>query len=474
MDATTPKFSKKQDLFFQDARTLFHASAPGRLDVMGGIADYSGSLVLQMPIGERTHVWLALREDRQVRVHSESASAAGLNGEVWVNLNEFQSRGTVDYAKARRRLSQPPENGWAAYAVGCFLVLEKEKGIPVPGADLWIHSTVPIGKGVSSSAAIEVAVMAALARAANVKLGPVELPTLAQKVENQVVGAPCGLMDQLTAYLGRENRLLPILCQPDQVSPPCPVPYFVRFVGIDSGVSHAVSGASYREVRTAAFMGYTIAALLEGASKKDLSEAQKKGNRTHLPYKGYLANIPPSVFATRYQSHIPDEIRGDAFLAAYGGIIDPVTSIDPATVYRPRICAAHPVYEHSRVRLFFHLLKSLHSGGTGPRFHQDALNDMGELMYQSHASYSACGLGNESTDEIVEWVRRAGPAAGVHGAKITGGGSGGTVCVLCSGVRGLQTAKRIAREFASRHGRAISFFETSSPGARTWGVRRIP
>ncbi|MFB3788819.1 MAG: galactokinase [bacterium] len=464
---------EKRRSFFAAGRAIYHASAPGRLDVMGGIADYSGSLVLQMPIGERTHVWLSLREDRRVRVHSEAAAVIGLNGNVCVPLDEFKSRGDIDYAKAGRLLARLPGGNWAAYAVGCFLVLGKEKSIPMPGADVWIQSDVPIGKGVSSSAAIEVAVMAALAKAAGVTLGNVELPTLAQKVENHVVGAPCGLMDQLASYLGRENRLLPILCQPDQVFAPAVIPDFVRFVGIDSGVRHAVSGSSYRDVRTAAFMGYTIAARLEGASPALLRAARKKGDRSSLPYHGYLANIPPSVFEIRYRDRIPEEIRGDEFLKIHGDIIDPVTAVDPGQVYRPRACATHPVHEHFRVCLFGRLLQSLGGEKAGPRERQTTLDAMGELMYQSHASYSACGLGNEYTDELVEMARLAGPGEGVHGAKITGGGSGGTVCVLCSGVQGLRTARRIAREYAARHGIKISLFDTSGPGARTWGVRRI-
>lgn len=473
MDTIKKRDRAKRNAFFPAGRPVYHASAPGRLDVMGGIADYSGSLVLQMPIGERTHVWLSLRADPQVRLHSDSAEAIGLAEEVSVSLDLFKSRGAVDYAKARERLVQLPGGNWAAYAVGCFLVLEKEKGIPLPGADVWIQSDVPIGKGVSSSAAVEVAVMAALAKAAGVTLGNVELPTLAQKVENHVVGAPCGLMDQLASYLGRENRLLPILCQPDQVFAPAVIPDFVRFVGIDSGVRHAVSGSSYRDVRTAAFMGYTIAARLEGASPEVLRAARKKEDRSRLPYQGYLANIPPSVFETRYRSRIPERIRGDEFLKIHGEIIDSVTTIDPRQIYRPRACAAHPVYEHFRVSLFGRLLQSLGGEGAGPRGRQTTLDAMGELMYQSHASYSACGLGNEFTDELVEMARRAGPGKGVHGAKITGGGSGGTVCVLCSGVQGLRTARRIAREYAARQGIKISLFDTSGPGARTWGVRRI-
>jgi len=100
------------------------------------------------------------------------------------------------------------------------LLIQKEKGIPFSGADILIHSSVPIGKGVSSSAALEVATLKALGKTFNISFANTELPMLAQRVENLIVGAPCGLMDQLTSYFGEPRKLLPIVCQPDQIKPP--------------------------------------------------------------------------------------------------------------------------------------------------------------------------------------------------------------------------------------------------------------
>jgi L-arabinokinase len=92
---------------------------------------------------------------------------------------------------------------------------------------------------------------------------------------------------------------------------------------------------------------------------------------------------------------------------------------------------------------------------------------MGELMYASHESYSACGLGSSGTDRLVDLVREAGPASGLFGAKITGGGSGGTVAVL-----GLSTAGEVVAEIASRYaaesGHEAYVFDGSSAGA--WNI----
>jgi L-arabinokinase len=122
------------------------------------------------------------------------------------------------------------------------------------------------------------------------------------------------------------------------------------------------------------------------------------------------------------------------------------------------------VYEHHRVRLFANLLR--------PGIDESALELLGELMYQSHASYSACGLGSAATDRLVELARAAGPAAGVYGAKITGGGSGGTVAVLTR--RGAEDAiRRIASQFASETGYQPYVFSGSSPGSAAFGTLRL-
>jgi L-arabinokinase len=97
---------------------------------------------------------------------------------------------------------------------------------------------------------------------------------------------------------------------------------------------------------------------------------------------------------------------------------------------------------------------------------------LGELMYEAHASYSACGLGAAATDRLVALVRAAGPAAGLYGAKITGGGSGGTVAVLAR-----RKSRAAVEAIAARHGeetgRAPVVFAGSSPGAHAFGVRRF-
>jgi L-arabinokinase len=155
-------------------------------------------------------------------------------------------------------------------------------------------------------------------------------------------------------------------------------------------------------------------------------------------------------------------MSGAEFLAVHDGITDSVTRVDPARDYAVRACSAHPVYEHFRVRAFAGLLEARGSE------RRDEL--LGELMYQSHASYTACGLGADATDLLVALVRTAGVAQGFFGAKITGGGSGGTVAVL--GRRGADVG-RIAQAYEARSGHRPQVFSGSSPGSAAFGSIRL-
>jgi len=429
-----------RDLFDGTAE-LIVARAPGRLDLMGGIADYSGSLVLQLPLREATLVALQRDPARVLRIVSLAEPEA-----FEMPLEEFESAGgPIQYEAAVGYFRRDPSRHWAAYVAGAFLVLMRERGASFPqGARILIASDVPQGKGVSSSAALEVAAMQAVAASFGIALEPREMALLCQKVENLVAGAPCGVMDQMTAVCGEAGRLLALLCQPAELQGLIPIPEEIAVWGLDSGVRHSVSGADYGSVRVGAFMGHRIISELEPIA--------------------CLARLSPSRFEQSYAAHLPERIRGADFLARYGGTSDPVTRVEPERTYAVRVPTAHPVYENFRVRAFRELL--------GAPITEGALELLGELMYQSHASYSACGLGCAGTDLLVNLVSAAGPAQGLYGAKITGGGSGGTVAIL--GRRGSDAAvAAIAAQYARQTGHHPYVFSGSSPGAASFGCLRL-
>ena len=286
-----------------------------------------------------------------------------------------------------------------------------------------------------------------------------DLALFCQKVENLVVGAPCGVMDQMTAACGERGALLALVCQPAQLLTPVTLPDSVEVFGIDSGIRHAVAGADYRSVRVGAFMGYRIIADIAG-----LPVSQNNGRTEVIDpmWRGYLANVSPAEWEARFRDRVPDVTTGAGFLARYGGFTDTVTTIDPARTYAVRQSAAHPIYEHDRVRHFRALLQQ-------SSIDDATLVSLGELMYQSHESYSRCGLGSAGTDALVALVRAAGPSRGLYGAKITGGGSGGTVAVLArTGSRPL--IDEIAVRYARESGQSASVIAGSSDGALRWGI----
>lgn len=443
--------------FFDARRELIVSRAPGRLDLMGGIADYSGSLVLELPIANATHVALQLDARATLSLISLPVKAGDPVRSFEMPLSDFMNAGhPVDYSVARARFADESANQWAAYVAGAFLVLMRERGCVFnEGARILISSAVPEGKGVSSSASLEVAVMQALAVAYGIKITPREMAFLCQRVENMVAGAPCGVMDQMTAACGEAGRLLAVLCQPGELKMTVKLPDELAVWGVDSGIRHAVGGADYGTVRTAAFMGYRIIAELSGLTCRESAEA----GRVLIDdpkWEGYLANITPEEFDERYAERLPDRMPGAEFLEQYRGITDSVTSVDPARVYPVRNATEHPIREHARVTRFARLLDTWRGAKQA--------EELGRLMRESHDSYSACGLGSTGTDELVRLVQEWGAERGLYGAKITGGGSGGTVAILGAREAG-DNIEAIAKEYSNRTGLEPFIIMGSSPGA---------
>ena len=444
----TRRFIKRleQLQFFSPAEVLV-SRAPGRIDLMGGIADYSGSLVLQWPIAAATHVAIQLHDTPSIQISSLAASPKDPNRAFEGSVGDFESNGSpVDYTTARRMFQS--DRHWAAYVAGAFLVLMHERDYRFErGAKILIGSKVPEGKGVSSSAALEVAAMTAIAAAYNIEVSPLEVAFLSQKVENLIAGAPCGVMDQMTSACGESDRLLALLCQPGELQGTIRLPDELAIWGLDSGIRHSVAGVDYGAVRTAAFMGLRMIAEVDEADRH-----------------GYLANITPDEFDENFASQLPSQMSGADFLERYDGIADSVTSVDPNQTYPVFAATRHPVYEHARVKQFAETLRNWQGSRDGW--------SLGDLMYESHESYSACGLGSSATDELVRLVREAAEERGLYGAKITGGGSGGTVAVL--GQRSAQpTIEAIAKRYAQRTGHQPLIISGSSPGAGQFGILKL-
>jgi L-arabinokinase len=270
-------------------------------------------------------------------------------------------------------------------------------------------------------------------------------------------------MDQMTATCGESHSLLALKCQPAELEKMVSLPDDIELWGLDSGICHSVSGADYSSARVGAFMGYRIIAELAGLAIKPAAHKHTV-QIDDSKWGGYLANLSPSEFEQFYSARLPDRMSGNEFLSRYKGTTDSVSRVNPERSYIVRNPTAHPIYENFRVRTFAELLNRKPT--------EQRLELLGELMYQSHASYSACGLGSSGTDLLVKLVREAGPSRGFYGARITGGGSGGTVAVLCR--RGAAEAVRaIAEQYRQETGYGPYVFHGSSPGASKVGHLRL-
>ena len=167
-------------------------SAPGRLDLLGGVADYSGALVLEMPTRQSTEV-----------VAEPGDCARGRSGRS-LGRPRLARLASLDYADVRRALAGLPR--WTHYVLGVAVVLVRHGVIEPPHAQLRITSDLPQSVGVASSAALEVATARALGAGA---LDPLRLAALCQEAENHVVGAPCGIMDQVAVAAWERRRPAP-------------------------------------------------------------------------------------------------------------------------------------------------------------------------------------------------------------------------------------------------------------------------
>ena len=202
------------------------ADAPGRVNLIGEHTDYNDGFVLPIAIPQRTRVELAPREDRTVRVSSASMGDAVL---------EYQLG------------DESPGRGWLDYVQGCTRALA-DAGHALRGFDAFVTPRVPVGSGLSSSAAIEVALIRALREAFGLTLDDVALACLGQRAETAFVGARVGVMDQMAASLADAHSAL-FLDTRSLVWERVPLPPSVELMVIDSGVTHAHATGGYNRRR---------------------------------------------------------------------------------------------------------------------------------------------------------------------------------------------------------------------------------
>jgi galactokinase len=254
-----------------------------------------------------------------------------------------------------------------------------------------------------------------------------------------------------------------LVCQPCIPEALIQLPSDLQIWGIDSGVSHQVSGIEYEAARAAAFMGYKMICDWENilVTMDPLSEIERY---TDPKWNGYLANLSCSLFHEKYLDRLPVVMNQEDFIDQFHLHVDPYTPLKKNVVYPVRANSQYAVDENFRVQLFSEL-----SRGASISHSKRSYMLMGEQMYQSHLGYSECGLGSEATDVLVGLCKEEGVKNGIYGAKITGGGAGGTVAILAE-----KSAKPVIEKIFKTY-ENFGFgdpylFEGSSDGADEFGI----
>jgi len=439
---------------FFNSGEVWVGRVPARLDVMGGIADYSGANVCQAVLGRGMLIALQARTDSTLRIRSIQVGRA-LPVETRIPLNYFYSGdGLGSYAQVRQLCQANPLAFWAAYIGGSIFTLLKEESVKIPyGFSMLLLSAVPMNVGIGSSAAVEIGTLACLNAYLGLSLSAKRIAELGQMAENHVVGAPCGIMDQIAITSGRKGKLTHILCRPGSIVGEVEIPPGTGFVGINSMVRHSVGASPYSDTRIGAFIG-----------KKIINDIRALAGGAPL---GYLTELSVDELNGKFAKLLPNTIIGSEFVKKHRTHGDPVTTIQPDAEYRVAGPTRHPIEENERVLKFIDALRSANQGD------DKSLVTAGQMMYGAHDSYkNNCNLSVEEVDFLIDAVRKRGPAAGLYGAKITGGGTGGTVAVFGKLDALREQIPQIATEYSRRVGVMPDIFEGSSSGAMEFGARK--
>ncbi len=211
-----------QQIFGADPDSL--ASAPGRVNLLGEHTDYNDGFVLPTAIPQSTTVHLGLSPNAQHHFYSQE-----LDEQVSICDND------------------PTPKGFASYIFGCIRLLEQE-GNTIPPVNLHVTSSVPIGSGLSSSAALEVATLRGLRALLRLRIDDVRIAQLAQQAEIQYAGVQCGIMDQMASSLADTEHML-FLDTRTLERRVMPFPSGAELLVIDSGVPRTLAGSGYNQRR---------------------------------------------------------------------------------------------------------------------------------------------------------------------------------------------------------------------------------
>jgi len=356
-------------------------AAPGRVNVIGEHTDYNDGFVLPMAI------------ERYAIMAADSSSAASA---ISIYDTNFKETATID-------ISAPVTKGqpkWSNYIRGVLAGFQN-RGVKIPALDVAFLSTVPLGGGLSSSAALEVCTATLVEAATGKQIDPVEKALLAQKAEHDFAGVPCGIMDQFISALGREGHLLLLDCRTRKTELVPMSDPSVALLVINTNVKHELSGGEYAERRAQC---EEAARNLGVKSLRDVTAEQLEQG------KGKMSEV-----VYRRARHVIGEIERTTHAA------EGVRASNWPTV--------------------------------------------GVLMYASHAALrDDYEVSCKELDVVVEIAESIGLKGGVYGCRMTGGGFGGCCVALVKTDSVEAITKKIATDYKARTGIDATIF-SSHPAA---------
>jgi galactokinase len=442
---------KAMQLYPRGSSSVAMSRCPGVLDVMGGIGEDSGSLVLTATLAMSflSGVWPVADDNLHLRMLTEAGQ--GPARDFTLPLAALEP-GEAAAAALIERCRQS-DCGWAAPTCLAIQQAVAEAVVPRPDSGLMIliQSDFPADAEFGRPYVQAAACLDAIRKLSDSGVDRLRQSRACSTAVARLTGMS-GVRTVMTALCAPPGlsllqlRFLPqVLCQPLEL------PTGLIAIGAGTRLARPTSRDRLVETRACSEMGRAIIVDLQ---RRDGVQVDESSHR--------LSAITPTEYVERFRDRLPSKITGKAFIAKFGELRGLNAQVNPDEVYKVRSRAEHHIYENRRVHEFAASIVRARRNNS-----LEALTNAGDLMYASHWSHSQrCGIGGVEPDQFVSCIRKHGPAVGLFGAKVTGAGAGGEMVVLMRDTP--QTRAALAAAVASAEAinkRKIHVWDGSLPGA---------
>ncbi len=403
-----------------DRGAVVMTRAPGVVDVMGGIVENSGALVLTATLATAATLACWQTADDRVRIRLAATDGeAATGGEVARDLSlpydafDAGSNSAAALANSVRKMGCE----WAAPTCLTLWQAIADGIMPRPSRGLMIvlQSDFPSKTDLGRCWSFAAATIHGLCQLFDVQADQLRKSQICAEAVMPLTGMH-SVRAPMTALCGPAGgALLQLRFYPQVLCQKLELPPGITIVAAKTRLTRPTTRQRLMDTRTCAEMGQRMIAELQ----------HRDGLRGDMA-SGRLATITPAEYVERYRDRLPTKISGQAFVGRFGALRGLDGEFDPHGTYKIRSRSEHHIYENRRVHEFATSIARARRTQAA-----DALVHAGELMYASHWSHSQrCGIGGVEADQLVSAIRQQGPATGLFGAKVTAGGEGGEVVVL--------------------------------------------